>query len=138
MQSNWSHDNQIHLFKVLNKRLDDRVDQMIQNGLLGELDSFKKEFDARKTGQTLKEYSRDYQFGIFQSIGFKEFDEYFQYLETNGSNEDSAVKNDLLKKGIEEMKVSTRRYARIQMRWIRNRFVKRKPLDLLHYRKVYR
>lgn len=108
---------------------------MIQNGLLEELDSFKKEFDARKTEQTLKEYSRDYQFGIFQSIGFKEFDEYFQYLETNGSNGDSAVKNDLLKKGIEDMKVSTRRYARIQMRWIRNRFIKRNPLDLLHYLK---
>ena len=120
------------MFKVLNKRLDDRVDQMIQNGLLEELNSFKKEFDSRETGQTLKEYSRDYQFGIFQSIGFKEFDEYFQYLETNSSNEDSAVKNDLLKKGIEDMKASTRRYARIQMRWIRNRFVKRKPLDLLH------
>ena len=76
--------------------------------------------------QTLKEYSRDYQFGIFQSIGFKEFDEYFTYLDANESNKNSAGRDDLLKKGIEDMKISTRRYARIQMRWIRNRFVKRK------------
>lgn len=111
--------------KVLNKRLDDRVDQMIENGLLNELKNFKLEFDAKNTGQSLREFSRDYQFGIFQSIGFKEFDAYFEYLSQHELDENKAEKDDLFQKGVEDMKAATRRYARIQMRWIKNRFVKR-------------
>ncbi len=112
--------------KVLNVRLDERVDQMMKMGLLNELENFKKEFDAKNTNQTLREFSRDYQFGIFQSIGFKEFDEYFSYLDKTRriSDEESLVKNNLLKKCTDEMKASTRRYARVQIRWIKNRFVK--------------
>ena len=114
--------------KVLNVRLDERVDQMMKMGLLKELHDFKLEFDAKKTNQSLREFSRDYQFGIFQSIGFKEFDEYFSYLDkvTESGREEPSVKNDLLKRCTDEMKASTRRYARVQIRWIKNRFVKRR------------
>jgi len=114
--------------KVLNVRLDERVDQMMKMGLLKELHDFKLEFDAKKTNQSLREFSRDYQFGIFQSIGFKEFDEYFSYLDkvNESGREEPSVKNDLLKKCTDEMKASTRRYARVQIRWIKNRFVKRR------------
>ena len=34
-------------FSALNKRLDDRVDQMISNGLLKEIESFKLEFESK-------------------------------------------------------------------------------------------
>jgi len=33
--------------EILNKRLDDRVDQTIKNGLLNEIESFKSEFDSK-------------------------------------------------------------------------------------------
>nr|XP_009940316.1 PREDICTED: tRNA dimethylallyltransferase, mitochondrial [Opisthocomus hoazin] len=64
---------------------------------------------------------QDYQHGIFQSIGFKEFHE---YLVTEGScsPETSAL---LLQKGIQALKQVTKRYARRQNKWVRNRFLKR-------------
>jgi len=111
--------------KILNDRLDQRVEQMIQNGLVDELKNFKLDFDQKHKNQSLKEFSRDYQFGIFQSIGFKEFDDYFKYFNESVSEADLKVKDSIFKKCVDEMKMSTRRYARIQIRWIRNRFIKR-------------
>jgi tRNA A37 N6-isopentenylltransferase MiaA len=125
----------------LNKRLDDRVEQMMKNGLLNEIESFKTDFDLKFPkyvrqfclftqlknllinlysnfqSQSFKEYSRDYQFGIFQSIGFKEFENFFK---CNTESE----KQHLIEEGLKEMKLSTRRYAKYQIRWINNRFIK--------------
>ncbi|XP_050992652.1 tRNA dimethylallyltransferase isoform X4 [Labeo rohita] len=71
--------------------------------------------DARKIA------SQDYQHGIFQSIGFKEFHEYL-----TASEDISQEERDKLKiKGIESLKQATRRYARKQNKWVRNRFLKR-------------
>ena len=72
--------------------------------------------------QTFKEYSRDFEFGIFQSIGFKEFDEYFKLLENE--EQDDGKKRELFEKGIEDMKASTRRYAKTQIKWVKNVFLK--------------
>lgn len=125
----------------MNKRLDDRVEQMMKNGLLNEIESFKTDFDLKFPkyvlqfclftqlknllinlysnfqSQSFKEYSRDYQFGIFQSIGFKEFENFFK---CNTESE----KQHLIEEGLKEMKLSTRRYAKYQIRWINNRFIK--------------
>ncbi|XP_029332047.1 tRNA dimethylallyltransferase isoform X3 [Mus caroli] len=65
--------------------------------------------------------SQDYQHGIFQSIGFKEFHE---YLTTEGKCTPE-TSNQLLKKGIEALKQVTKRYARKQNRWVKNRFLSR-------------
>ncbi|KFP90513.1 hypothetical protein N311_05738, partial [Apaloderma vittatum] len=65
--------------------------------------------------------SQDYQHGIFQSIGFKEFHEYL-VSEGNCSPETSAL---LLQKGIQALKQVTKRYARRQNKWVRNRFLRR-------------
>ncbi|XP_023582960.1 tRNA dimethylallyltransferase isoform X6 [Trichechus manatus latirostris] len=65
--------------------------------------------------------SQDYQHGIFQSIGFKEFHE---YLTTEGKCTPE-ISNQLLKKGIEALKQVTKRYARKQNRWVKNRFLSR-------------
>ncbi len=77
--------------------------------------------------QNFKEYSRNFEFGIFQSIGFKEFDEYFHYVDKTCNNESNTEtqKNELFKKGINEMKLSTRRYAKTQIKWVKNVFNKR-------------
>jgi len=80
--------------------------------------SFKNLF--RSLSQTFKDFSRDYQFGIFQSIGFKEFERYFQ------SKTEAEFEN-----GVNEMKSSTRRYAKYQAKWINNRFIKSIHLNCL-------
>jgi tRNA dimethylallyltransferase len=86
--------------------------------------------------QTLKSYSRDFEFGIFQSIGFKEFDDYFNHIESGNVDEQKEGEDDfevkkqaLLNNALTAMKVSTRRYAKIQIRWVKNRFIKSK-IDL--------
>uniref|UniRef100_A0A2K6MUK6 tRNA dimethylallyltransferase n=2 Tax=Rhinopithecus TaxID=542827 RepID=A0A2K6MUK6_RHIBE len=64
----WLHADQA----VLDKRLDKRVDDMLAAGLLEEL----REFHRRYNQKNVSENGQDYQHGIFQSIGFKEFHEY--------------------------------------------------------------
>ncbi|XP_074161346.1 tRNA dimethylallyltransferase isoform X2 [Sminthopsis crassicaudata] len=64
----WLHADQA----VLDQRLDKRVDEMIASGLLEEL----KEFHRRYNQEKVAENCQNYQHGIFQSIGFKEFHEY--------------------------------------------------------------
>ncbi|XP_006934658.1 tRNA dimethylallyltransferase isoform X6 [Felis catus] len=103
------------IFKVLDERLDKRVDDMLAAGLLDELRDFHRRYNQKKVAEN----SQDYQHGIFQSIGFKEFHE---YLVTEGKCTPE-TSNQLLKKGIESLKQVTKRYARKQNRWVKNRFL---------------
>uniref|UniRef100_A0A2K5Z341 tRNA dimethylallyltransferase n=1 Tax=Mandrillus leucophaeus TaxID=9568 RepID=A0A2K5Z341_MANLE len=96
----WLHADQA----VLDKRLDKRVDDMLAAGLLEEL----RDFHRRYNQKNVSENSQDYQHGIFQSIGFKEFHE---YLITEGKCT-LETSDQLLKKGIEALKQVTKRYAR--------------------------
>ncbi|KAB1268179.1 tRNA dimethylallyltransferase [Camelus dromedarius] len=109
----WLHAEQT----VLDKRLDKRVDNMLAAGLLDELRDFHRRYNEKKVAEN----SQDYQHGIFQSIGFKEFHE---YLITEGKCTPE-TSNQLLKKGIEALKQVTKRYARKQNRWVKNRFLSR-------------
>ncbi|KAB0356620.1 hypothetical protein FD754_000776 [Muntiacus muntjak] len=109
----WLHAEQT----VLDERLDKRVDNMLAAGLLDELRDFHKRYNEKKVAEN----SQDYQHGIFQSIGFKEFHE---YLITEGKCTPE-IRNQLLKKGIEALKQVTKRYARKQNRWVKNRFLSR-------------
>ncbi|XP_043073942.1 tRNA dimethylallyltransferase isoform X2 [Puntigrus tetrazona] len=102
---------------ALDERLDKRVDQMLSLGVIEELKDFHQRFNERK----IKENSQDYQHGIFQSIGFKEFHDYLTASEDISQEE----RNKLKIKGIEALKQVTRRYARKQNKWVRNRFLKR-------------
>lgn len=104
--------------KVLEERTDKRVDQMLYRGLVKELQDFHQQYNTSRIKEN-KEI--DYTHGIFQSIGFKEFHE---YLILSDDEKDSDEGKRLLLKGIEEMKLVTRRYARKQVRWINNRFLK--------------
>ena len=98
---------------VLNQRLDERVDQMLERGLLQELNAFHSHYDHKMSEHGLK---ADYTQGIFQAIGFKEFHEYLRLPCDKRSDK-------LLRKCVEEMKLRTRIYARKQIKWIRNRFI---------------
>ncbi|XP_057641327.1 tRNA dimethylallyltransferase isoform X1 [Chionomys nivalis] len=109
----WLHADQT----VLDERLDKRVDAMLAAGLLEELRDFHRRYNLKN----ISENSQDYQHGIFQSIGFKEFHE---YLITEGKCTPE-TSNQLLKKGIEALKQVTKRYARKQNRWVKNRFLSR-------------
>ena len=62
----------------------------------------------------------NYDKGIWQSIGFKEFHSYLCL-----SEEDRETKEGqrLFNEGVERMKISTRQYSRRQAKWIRRRFL---------------
>ncbi|KAL3273478.1 hypothetical protein HHI36_014919 [Cryptolaemus montrouzieri] len=97
--------------KTLNERLNHRVDEMVQEGLIDELSNIHKQFS-----------NCDYTKGIFQSIGFKEFHSYLMIEETKRNEEDGMK---ILQDCIERLKMVTRRYANKQVRWVRNRFLGR-------------
>lgn len=109
----WLHADQA----ALDQRLEKRVDDMLAAGLLEELRDFHRRYNQQKVAEN----RQDYQHGIFQSIGFKEFHEYL-ISEGKCSPETSAL---LLQKGIQALKQVTKRYARRQNKWVRNRFLKR-------------
>ncbi|KAG5888368.1 hypothetical protein JTB14_033505 [Gonioctena quinquepunctata] len=104
---------------ILNKRLDDRVDTMVEQGLLNELLDFHRLYNKERMDN---ESEPDYSKGIFQSIGFKEF---HPYLMLNGEERDTEDGLKKLNEGIDQLKMVTRRYARKQKKWISNRFLGR-------------
>ncbi|KAM8840600.1 tRNA dimethylallyltransferase isoform 2-T2 [Spinachia spinachia] len=102
---------------ALDKRLDARVDEMLSAGLVEEL----RDFHVRFNLQRVQDNSQNYQHGIFQSIGFKEFHDYLTAPGSSSQQEKDALRD----KGVEALKIATRRYARKQNKWVRNRFLKR-------------
>ncbi|XP_008330300.1 tRNA dimethylallyltransferase isoform X3 [Cynoglossus semilaevis] len=108
--------------KVLDERLDARVDEMLSAGLIEEL----RDFHVRYNRQRVQDDSQNYQHGIFQSIGFKEFHDYLTAPESSTQQE----RDSLREKGITAVKVATKRYARKQNKWVRNRFLRRPGDDV--------
>ncbi|KAL1517218.1 hypothetical protein ABEB36_001011 [Hypothenemus hampei] len=106
--------------KILDKRLDDRINQMIKEGLIDELFQFHKLYNEKRLNN---DEDADYTIGIFQSIGFKEFHD---YLILSESERHSETGEKMLKNSIERLKIVTRRYARKQTKWTVNRFLCRK------------
>ncbi|XP_053310608.1 tRNA dimethylallyltransferase [Spea bombifrons] len=116
----WLHADQ----EVLDSRLSSRVDEMLHLGLIEELKDFHKRYNEKLISQS----GQDYQHGIFQSIGFKEFHE---YLITEDDCEPHR-RELLLQRGIEALKQRTQKYARKQNKWVRNRFLKRPGPNVPH------
>lgn len=90
---------------------------MIADGLINELLQFHKDYNEKRM-QEGKEF--DYSHGIFQSIGFKEF---HPYLTASEEFRASPEGETLLAKCIEDMKYATRRYAKRQLSWFKNRLL---------------
>ncbi|KAG0348969.1 hypothetical protein BG004_003131 [Podila humilis] len=91
---------------ILNERLDARVDAMINGGLFDEIQGMRKSVGS----------NADYERGIWQAIGYKEFDPYFTALE-------KAILNNEPTECTKTMKTKTRQYAKRQVLWIRNKLL---------------
>jgi tRNA dimethylallyltransferase len=100
--------------ETLNARLDARVDKMVAQGLIDEV----RELAAFLECETSAGRPVDLTYGIWVSIGFKEFLPYLEALKQAADGPDidaERVKQD----GIEKMKAATRQYAKKQIKWIR-------------------
>lgn len=99
--------------EVLKKRLDGRVDKMLKNGLLDEVQTMDKFLhDQEQNGQVV-----DRTRGIWVSIGYKEFEPYLQTLKSSTASEKEL--KDAFDLSVEQTKAATRQYAKRQIRWIR-------------------
>ncbi|KAL4706215.1 hypothetical protein ACJJTC_018399 [Scirpophaga incertulas] len=99
------------------KRLDSRVDKMLEEGLIQEL----LDFHERHNKQRIQDgRPADYTKGIFQTLGFKEFHEYLMLTQEQRESENGKA---LLNNSIDNMKLGTRRYARRQNKMVKGRFL---------------
>ncbi|GAB1314436.1 tRNA dimethylallyltransferase, mitochondrial [Madurella fahalii] len=97
--------------EALNERLDKRVDKMVENGLLGETSEVYDYLQRRLASNETVDRSK----GIWQSIGFRQFEPYLRALR---ETPDSPELAKLQLAGIEDTKTATRQYARYQVRWM--------------------
>ncbi|KAK8136103.1 tRNA delta-isopentenylpyrophosphate transferase family protein [Apiospora sp. TS-2023a] len=97
---------------ILRERLDKRIDKMERAGLMDEV----KELHHYLRDQSALGNDVDRTRGIWQSIGFKQFEPFLDG-ERDGVPSDELGK--LRATGLEDMKTATRQYARSQLRWIR-------------------
>ncbi|KAK4122142.1 tRNA isopentenyltransferase [Parathielavia appendiculata] len=97
--------------EVLNGRLDQRVDKMVERGLLTETAEVFDYLQGRlAAGETV-----DRSKGIWQSIGFRQFEPYLTALKNTPGN---SQLDKLKQAGIEDTKAATRQYAKYQVRWV--------------------
>ncbi|GAA5855921.1 hypothetical protein JCM8547_000417 [Rhodosporidiobolus lusitaniae] len=103
----------------LHPRLDGRVDKMIERGLLSEIDELWQIAHSGGAGET------NYSKGIYQSIGYKEFDPYLslRHRDSSCTLDDDDQLRKLFNEGVESMKVSTRQYAKRQVKWIKSKLL---------------
>ncbi|KAJ2714980.1 tRNA dimethylallyltransferase, mitochondrial [Coemansia spiralis] len=91
---------------ALNPRLDVRVDAMVERGLLDEVRQLAAEFGDPAT--------LDFTVGLRQAIGFRELAPCLR---------GDAIDTQLQQAGIVAMKAATRRYAKRQVLWLRNKLL---------------
>jgi len=102
---------------ALKERLDKRADKMMHCGLLDEVKTLDSFADAEAAGDRPVDESR----GVWVSIGYKEFKAYTKAV---SSLDVSAKEIERLKaEALERTKISTRQYAKRQVRWIRIKLI---------------
>eukprot|EP01135_Chromosphaera_perkinsii_P009285 Nk52_evm37s1705 gene=Nk52_evmTU37s1705 len=127
--------------KCLDARMDARVGKMLEMGLLEELMSFRqgmlKAYDDSKSsnngnerddgGVNVPQRYDDFQRGLLQNIGLKEFEPYLSRV-GDGKKEDEVGEDEdmkaLFEECVEGMKRKTRQYSRQQIKWIKKKFIK--------------
>ena len=97
--------------QVLKDRLDRRVDKMLDDGLMNEVTEVNDYLRSKLESGEQVDLSR----GIWQSIGFKEFQPHLQAVERGA---DVKELEKLKLECLEVMKTATRRYAKYQTKWI--------------------
>ena len=101
----------------LRPRLDRRVDNMLEHGLMDEVKALSAFADAESMAGRDVDFSR----GIWVSIGYKEFK---AYIEALGEGQLGEEQLELLRaEAIERTQIATRQYAKRQIRWIRIKLV---------------
>ncbi|KAI0865838.1 IPP transferase-domain-containing protein [Xylaria cubensis] len=113
----------------LRERLSNRVDRMVQSGLIDEV----RILHSRLREKTERGEVVDLTRGIWQSIGFKQMEAFLDGELDADPPETLAKKKDA---GLEEINIATRQYARYQFRWIRQKtlkaFKEHAAMDLLY------
>ncbi|KAL7823771.1 IPP transferase domain-containing protein [Trichoderma gracile] len=104
----WVHSER----ETLTARLDSRVDKMLDAGLLDEVQEL---FDMKRR-KAAEGHIIDMTKGIWQSIGYKQFE---PYMAAKEEGKDPEELEKLKSSGLEDMKTATRRYANYQTKWIR-------------------
>ena len=116
--------------ETLKERLDNRVDKMLANGLLNETAEMYRFLQARLNAGEEVDRTK----GIWQSIGFKEFEPYLRGEADGGLGPDELEK--LKQAGAEDTKTATRHYAKYQVKWITKKTLplirQEKALDSLY------
>ncbi|CAF0931533.1 unnamed protein product, partial [Didymodactylos carnosus] len=102
----------------LKRRINDRVQSMLDNGLVNELTNFHELYNLSRC----KEGTIDYTHGVFQAIGFKEFHNFLQLSEEEKANENGKKMFD---QAVELLKASTRQYSKSQEKWLKRRLLQR-------------
>lgn len=103
---------------TLASRLNERVEDMMVNGLLSEAELMQASLAKQEAQGCTIDQTR----GIWVAIGYKEFIGYLSALNARAVNpkELETFKQD----AIERTKITTRQYARRQVRWIRLRLLR--------------
>lgn len=100
---------------VLKTRLNERVDAMVRDGLLEEVQAMRTiASEMKSTGAQL-----DRGKGIWIAIGYKELEPWLNAR--SASSDDHETLTALRNAGIEAVKAGTRQYAKRQNRWVRIR-----------------
>ncbi|KAL3425740.1 hypothetical protein PVAG01_02531 [Phlyctema vagabunda] len=99
--------------EILKMRLDNRVDKMIDAGLLKEV----KVLDDFLQQQIIENIRVDLTRSIWVSIGWKEFEAYSAAVRSGTATPEQM--QSLLVASVEKVKAATRQYAKRQVRWIR-------------------
>lgn len=99
---------------VLNERLDKRVDKMVANGLVDETSSVFDYLQDRLAAGDAVDRTK----GIWQSIGFRQFEPYLSAVKSTDTKTAQATLEKLKQQGIEDTKTATRQYAKYQIRWV--------------------
>lgn len=102
--------------ETLIKRLDRRVDKMVDGGLLEEVKELRSAEQRLRDSGTQLDLSK----GIWQSIGYKQFESYMSAL---AARAEAAELERLKAVALEDMKAATRRYANYQTKYIRGKQV---------------
>jgi tRNA dimethylallyltransferase len=105
---------------ILKDRLDKRIDKMINMGLMDETrHMYNHAQNKRSCGEEI-----DMTRGIWQSIGYKEFEPYLKsVIESSTDVEATKTSEQLKAAGLEDMKVATRHYAKYQTRYIKSKLI---------------
>jgi tRNA dimethylallyltransferase len=102
---------------ILKHRLDARVDKMMDAGLLKEVISINEYLKNQENSGLSVDRTR----GIWQSIGWKEFEPYLKELDSEMASQEKL--GTLCSSSIERVQIATRQYARRQVRWIRLKLI---------------